>query len=149
LWKNKRNGIIRHGLSHSAYLVPDFFTYKYDQKQEKMNVDACEINRWELLRRQLNNLDQQHFEELVKAAPDAVILDVRTQSEFEAEHLPGAIHMDYFGPDLIEQMDALDKTKPYLIYCRSGRRSVRVCVLMRNSGFKEVYNLDGGIKAWQ
>jgi rhodanese-related sulfurtransferase len=114
-----------------------------------MNVDACEINRWELLRRQLNNLDQQHFEELVKAAPDAVILDVRTQSEFEAEHLPGAIHMDYFGPDLIEQMDALDKTKPYLIYCRSGRRSVRVCVLMRNSGFKEVYNLDGGIKAWQ
>lgn len=114
-----------------------------------MNVDACEINRWELLRRQLNNLDQQRFEELVKASPNAIVLDVRTQSEFEAEHLPGAIHMDYFGSDLIEQMDALDKTKPYLIYCRSGRRSVRVCVLMRNSGFKEVYNLDGGIKAWQ
>lgn len=114
-----------------------------------MNVDACEINRWELLRRQLNNLDQQHFEELVQAAPDAIVLDVRTQSEFEAGHLPGAIHMDYFGPDLIEQMDALDKNKPYLVYCRSGRRSVRVCVLMRNSGFKEVYNLDGGIKAWQ
>ncbi len=149
MWKNKRNGVFRHGLSHSAYLVPDFFMYERDQKQEKMNVDTCEINRWELLRRQLNNLDQQRFEELLQASSDAIVLDVRTQSEFEAEHLPGAIHMDYFGPDLIEQMDALDKTKPYLIYCRSGRRSVRVCVLMRNSGFKEVYNLDGGIKAWQ
>ena len=114
-----------------------------------MNLDACEINRWELLRRQLNNLDQQHFQELVQAAPDAIVLDVRTQSEFEAGHLPAAIHMDYFGSDLIEQMDALDKNKPYLVYCRSGRRSVRVCVLMRNSGFKEVYNLDGGINAWQ
>lgn len=114
-----------------------------------MNVDACEINRWELLRRELNNLDQKHFQELQKTSPDAIVVDVRTQEEYDAWHLPDAIHMDYFGPDLIEQLDGLDKEKPYLIYCRSGRRSVRVCVLMRNSGFKTVYNLDGGIKTWE
>jgi rhodanese-related sulfurtransferase len=113
-----------------------------------MNLDACEINRWELLRRQLNNLDQQHFQNLIQENPDAVILDVRTQSEYEIEHLPGAIHMNYFDYDLIERFEALDKSKTYLIYCRSGRRSVRVCVLMRNSGFTNVYNLDGGMKAW-
>ncbi|AEE49849.1 rhodanese-like domain-containing protein [Haliscomenobacter hydrossis] len=113
-----------------------------------MNLDACEINRWELLRRQLNNLDQQHFQKLQHELPDAVVLDVRTLAEFEAEHLPAAIHMDYFGADLIEKMDALDKSKTYLVYCRSGRRSVRVCVLMRNSGFEKIYNLDGGMKMW-
>lgn len=114
-----------------------------------MEVDSCEINRWELFRRQQNNLNQQQFEAFVKATPDVVLVDVRTPSEFAAWHLPGAIHMDYFGQDLIEQMDALDKNKPHLIYCRSGRRSVRVCVLMRNGGFKEVYNLDGGLKEWK
>jgi rhodanese-related sulfurtransferase len=113
-----------------------------------MNVDACEINRWELFRRQQNNLDQERFQELLDKNPDAVVVDVRTKAEFEADHLPKAIHMDYFAPDLIEQMEALDPSKTYLIYCRSGRRSVRVCVLMRNSGFGSVYNLDGGIKAW-
>lgn len=114
-----------------------------------MNVDSCEINRWELFRREQNNLSQEQFETYVKAEPDAVIMDVRTQAEFDTWHIPGAVHMDYFGSDLIERMEALDKNKPYLIYCRSGRRSVRVCVLMKNSGFQEVYNLDGGIKAWK
>lgn len=114
-----------------------------------MEVDSCEINRWELFRRQQNNLDQEQFEQLRQEAPEAVIMDVRTQSEFDAWHLPGAVHLDYFDYDLIERLDALDKNKPYLIYCRSGRRSVRVCVLMKNSGFQEVYNLDGGIKAWK
>lgn len=114
-----------------------------------MEVDSCEINRWELFRREQNNLSQEQFETFVKAEPDAAIIDVRTQAEFDAWHIPGALHMDYFGPNLIEQMEALDKNKPYLIYCRSGRRSVRVCVLMKNSGFQEVYNLDGGIKEWK
>lgn len=113
-----------------------------------MNLDACEINRWELLRRQLNNLDQQHFQKLIQENPDAVVLDVRTQSEYENEHLPGAVHLDYFGYDFLERLEALDKSKTYLIYCRSGRRSVRVCVLMHNSGFANLYNLDGGMKAW-
>ena len=113
-----------------------------------MNLDVCEINRWELLRRQLNNLDQAHFQNLLQEKPDSIVLDVRTKAEFEVGHLPGAVHLDYFGADLIEKMDALDKSKPYLVYCRSGRRSVRVCVLMKNSGFAQVYHLDGGIKDW-
>lgn len=132
----------------ASYLAPQIIEALKRENAGTMNLDACEINRWELLRRQLNNLDQQHFQKLQHELPDAVVLDVRTLAEFEAEHLPAAIHMDYFGADLIEKMDALDKSKTYLVYCRSGRRSVRVCVLMRNSGFEKIYNLDGGMKMW-
>ena len=82
------------------------------------------------------------------AAAFANISPLSVAEEPETEHLPNAIHMDYFGADLIEKMDNLDKSKTYLVYCRSGRRSVRVCVLMRNSGFEKLYNLDGGMKMW-
>ena len=47
----------------------------------------------------------------------------------------------------MSQVAALDKAKPYFIYCRSGARSGQACALMSNQGF-EVYNLAGGIMGW-
>jgi rhodanese-related sulfurtransferase len=113
-----------------------------------MNLDACELNRWELFRREQKNLNRAGFEQVLREHPEAVILDVRTKQEFSEWQIPGAIHMDYFAYDLLDRFEEMDKNLPYLIYCRSGRRSVRVCVLMRNSGFTNLYNLDGGLKNW-
>lgn len=114
-----------------------------------MELDACEISRWDLFKLEFDNLSPEAFEAQLKAEPEAILLDVRTENEFQSGHLDGAIHLNYFDYDLIERIEKLDPQKPYFIYCRSGRRSIRVCVLMRNSGFQHLYHLDGGINAWQ
>ena len=87
----------------------------------------------------------------MKEEKEAVLIDVRTPQEYDGFHFDDAINICYFAEDLCDQLEALDKDKTYLIYCRSGRRSIRVGTLMRNSGFdaQKVYNLDGGLVAWK
>lgn len=79
--------------------------------------------------------------------PGFVIIDVRTVDEFAAGHIPGAINID--SATLAEQIDNLDPNGTYLIYCRRGGRSAGVHSLMREAGFSEVYEIEGGISAWQ
>lgn len=80
---------------------------------------------------------------------DLVLLDVRTPEEFAAGHLEGAKNIDYKDTGFGAKMAALDKSKPYLVYCHSGRRSAAASEQMAAAGFSKVYNLDGGIEAWQ
>ncbi|MEO0735098.1 MAG: rhodanese-like domain-containing protein, partial [Bacteroidota bacterium] len=89
------------------------------------------------------------FDRLRANAPAGTLLDVRTDEEFAAFHLEDAVNLNYLGPDFLEQMEALDPAKEYLVYCRSGRRSVRACTLMRNAGITNLIHLDGGVNAYQ
>ncbi len=114
-----------------------------------MQPDICEIPRWQLLKQQLNNLPPAVFKEVLRETPDAVIIDVRTPAEFAAGHIEGAINIDYLSPDFWDQMERLDPERTYFVYCRTSRRSVRTCTLMRNGGFQRVYHLDGGWNLWQ
>ena len=52
------------------------------------------------------------------------------------------------GNKFISEIDKLDKSKSYFIYCKSGARSGQTCELMKQKGFKKVYNLEGGILGW-
>ena len=81
----------------------------------------------------------------MRTTPDSVLLDVRTKEELSdvIDHL--AVHIDYLSPDLADHIEVLDPNKSYFVYCRTGRRSIRVCTLMRNAGFQKVYNLSGGL----
>lgn len=80
---------------------------------------------------------------------NAVILDVRTLSEVEQGIIPNAIHIDiYMGQGFVNELNKLDKTKNYYVYCRSGNRSRQACYLMDQMGFKNAYNLIGGIIDW-
>ena len=80
--------------------------------------------------------------------PGTVILDVRTPAEFAQAHLPGAINIDVTG-DFAAGMATLDPTRPYAVYCHSGNRSAAAVQAMSSAGFANVYDLDGGILAWQ
>lgn len=81
---------------------------------------------------------------------DMVLLDVRTVEEFAEGHLEGAQQYDYYETESFKSMlEGLDKSKTYLIYCRSGSRSGNTMSMMQNMGFTSVYNLDGGILAWR
>lgn len=88
------------------------------------------------------------FEKLV-AEGNGLLLDVRSDSEFAEAHLKGATQIDFFGPNFKEQLKKLDPEKPVYVYCHSGNRSGKAAQMMKGMGFKAVYNLEGGITAWQ
>lgn len=80
---------------------------------------------------------------------DFVILDVRTPQEYAAGHIAGSVNLDFYRSDFEAGLDKLDKTRVYLVYCRSGHRSGQAVDIMRKLGFAEVYNMDGGIVDWE
>ena len=83
------------------------------------------------------------------ANPDFVLLDVRTPGEFSRERLGGAMLIDYRAPGFRQKVADLDRTKSYLVYCRTGNRSTDAVGLMAELGFRNVYHLDGGIERWK
>ncbi|OWY21426.1 rhodanese-like domain-containing protein [Sphingobacteriales bacterium UPWRP_1] len=78
---------------------------------------------------------------------DAVLLDVRTRDEFALGSIAGAKNIDFWANDFAAKIAALDKSKTYYLFCRSGNRSGKACNMMTSTGFK-AYNLEGGIGAW-
>jgi rhodanese-related sulfurtransferase len=109
---------------------------------------SCPIPRWELLKQELRNASPAVFDRLRASAPAGALIDVRSPEEYAAFHFDGAVNCDYLGDDFLEQIEALDPSNEYLVYCRSGRRSVRACTLMRNAGITNLIHLDGGLNAY-
>ncbi|MBK8706269.1 MAG: rhodanese-like domain-containing protein [Saprospiraceae bacterium] len=111
-------------------------------------TEQCPVSRWQLLKGLLNNLSPEAFRQAIATLPGITVIDVRTVEEFAANHIEGAINIDYLAYDFWDCIEKLDPQRTYLVYCRSGRRSVRAATLMRNGGFKAVYHLDGGYANW-
>jgi len=77
-----------------------------------------------------------------------IIIDVRTPEEYNKGHIENAINIDYYNPNFQTELKKLDKTKEYLIHCKSGSRSGKTLNIMKNLNFKNVLNLKGGINGW-
>jgi len=75
-----------------------------------------------------------------------IILDIRDEAAYDQEHIPGAINIPL--KELGYRLFSLDKTKDIIVYCDVGVRSKVACQILANAGFKDVYNLTGGMKAW-
>ena len=71
-----------------------------------------------------------------------VIIDVRTPAEYAAGHIAGAQNIDVEAADFASKIASLDKEAPYLLYCRSGRRSAIAAEEMAKAGFTDI--VDGG-----
>jgi len=95
------------------------------------------------------SLEPQAFQTKLKETPDAVLLDVRTPEEIEQGKIAGATPMDFKSEDFEARLSALDKDKPYFVYCAVGGRSGKTANLMKEKGFTKVYNLQGGFEAWK
>ena len=94
------------------------------------------------------NMEVKEFAELITDS-SVVILDVRKADEFAESHIKGAILIDQFQSDFVEQAQAkLPKEKTIAIYCRSGRRSANAAGKLADVGYKCI-NLKGGILAWK
>ena len=94
------------------------------------------------------NVSAEEFQKLITNRTNAIILDVRTPNEVAQGIIKNAIKIDFYDKKFQAELDKLDKSKPVLIYCRSGRRSGIAMASMRDLGFSEVYNLQGGIIEW-
>jgi rhodanese-related sulfurtransferase len=95
------------------------------------------------------NLTQEDWIEQLEDDSNAVILDVRTEQEYNDGIIASAINIDiHQGPIFISAIEALDKTKNYYVYCRSGARSAKACEIMNELGFENAFNLVGGILDW-
>ena len=93
------------------------------------------------------NMEVKEFAKLI-AGSSVVILDVRKPEEYAESHIKGAILIDQFQSDFIEQAKSkLPKDKTIAVYCRSGRRSANAAGRLAREGYKPV-NLKGGIIAW-
>lgn len=96
----------------------------------------------------VKRVDVEEFDKL-RANKENVVLDVRTEREFKAGHLPGAVNIDANAADFEERVAKLDKNKTYLVHCAAGGRSARACKKLESMGFKELYDLGPGFNGWQ
>ena len=78
-----------------------------------------------------------------------IVLDVRTPAEYASGHLPDAQNIDIQGTDFGARVAALDKGATYAVYCHSGRRSAAAVEQMAAAGLTHLFDLTGGITAWQ
>lgn len=83
-----------------------------------------------------------------KKEGDVQLVDVRRPEEYAEGHIEGAVNYNFFGPDFNAEAAQLDKNKPVLLYCRTGRRSAAASKKLQGMGFTEIYDLKGGYVNW-
>jgi len=101
-------------------------------------AQACAQNGAENTR-----INAEKFQEKVNETP-GVIIDVRTQKEYNEGHLADVNYqLNLLNGDFEASLDSLDKEKTYYLYCRTGNRSGQATELMKKNGFENVYNIGG------
>lgn len=103
-----------------------------------------------------NTKSQSHSDAITVLTPiefkekstDQLIIDIRTPEEFSQGHIEGAVNINYYDRNFIDQIAKYDKNQPIFIYCRSGNRTSSASKKAADFGFKEIYDLEGGILYW-
>ena len=104
---------------------------------------SCGLNS-DMLINQVNSDELLEFIDI----NNAVLIDVRTNDEYSSGYIENSLNIDYLSIDFNQNVEELDKNTPIVLYCRSGKRSSRSANILSKLGFKEVYNLHGGILDW-
>ena len=104
--------------------------------------------KWKEFFKPVGNMDSKGIRAYTETHPEGTytLLDVRQVREYEESRILGATLIPL--PQLSDRIRELDPEKPVLVYCAIGGRSRAAAQLLAGQGFKEVYNLKGGIKAW-
>jgi len=94
------------------------------------------------------NIDSDELVEKMESEP-GILLDVRSPDETRDGIIEGATTMDFYEDDFKNRIMELDRDQPVYIYCASGNRSGQTAKMLKDAGFEEVYNLEGGITEWE
>ena len=93
-------------------------------------------------------IDAGVFQKDLMSRSDIQLVDVRTPAEYAESHLEGAINYSVTETTFQEKVSQLDTNKPIYVYCKSGGRSGRASEQLKQFGFTEIRDLQGGITAW-
>lgn len=89
------------------------------------------------------------FKAKLENSPGIILLDIRTPEELaENGSIVGAKNLDFYDNDFENKLKDMDLEAPVMLYCRSGGRSGEAAAMMKELGFKQVYDLNGGYNAW-
>lgn len=80
---------------------------------------------------------------------DIQLVDVRTAEEYEQGYIEKSQNIDITSPTFDEDIVKLDKSKPIVVYCRSGKRSAKCSEKLKDAGFVKIYDLEGGFEKWK
>lgn len=97
----------------------------------------------------ITKLGPAEFKKSFESDKNAVLLDVRTPGEFAGGHISNSINIDWNADDAESKLKILDPSKTYYVYCMSGGRSASAVNFMKESGFKNIVELNGGIMKWR
>jgi rhodanese-related sulfurtransferase len=121
------------------------------------NNQANKINNSSTVSSKVSNSDTQAIKDKItvlspsefkEKSQNNPIIDVRTPMEFSQGYIKGAKNINFFDSDFAKQINSFDKSKPIYVYCKTGHRSEIASEKMIQLGFKEVYDLKGGIINW-
>ncbi|MDR2232337.1 MAG: rhodanese-like domain-containing protein [Tannerella sp.] len=93
-------------------------------------------------------LDVYEFEKQLIITRERQLIDVCTPREFEKYHIRGAKNIDFRSSDFRKEIENLNRTIPVFIYCLSGVRSKLSAYQFKKAGFKTIYELNMGLRAW-
>ena len=96
-------------------------------------------------------IEQITVEQMTEALEDTSIqlIDVRTGQEYLTGHLKNSHNICVTDDDFEEKAASLDRDKPVYVYCKKGGRSARAAEILKEMGFKKIYDLEGGIVLWE
>ncbi len=95
-----------------------------------------------------SKLEADAFESVIKQTPTIQVLDVRTPQEYSNGHISNGLNLNINDTEFKDKLEELDRTKPVAVYCAGGVRSARAVSILHQLGFQMVYDLIGGITAW-
>lgn len=96
----------------------------------------------------VQTVDVKTFAEKLKTTETPQLLDVRTPEEFSVDRIGNAKNVNWNSSDFVAKAETYDKSKPIFVYCKAGGRSAQAADKLAELGFKEIYNLEGGIMKW-
>jgi rhodanese-related sulfurtransferase len=97
----------------------------------------------------INEKDAYYIFKEFKGKEELIILDIRSEEEFENNHIPDAINIDFYNKNFYRILKLLDKSKIYLVYCKSGMLSEEAVMMMKELDFERVHNMEKGIIGWE
>lgn len=94
------------------------------------------------------NIEVEKVKEIIEKN-GATIIDVRLKEDYNREKIEGALNIFFGDYDFDEQVDEFPKDNKYIIYCQVGVGSLKAIGIMEDLGFKDLYNMSGGLKKWK
>ena len=94
----------------------------------------------------IQDIDKDQVNNLID--DKVMVIDLRTEEEFEDGKIRSSFNIDFQKREFIDNLNKLDKEKPYIIYCMSGNRSLKASHVMKSLGFKMIYHYKNGYKDW-